>query len=318
MTRTSSVEERTGRAQQILARCVCLVLERHYLGNNRKVDVDDLVEKSGGTFTLDERMFSATKALIDSKYLAPARSVQNRARAMLRSVALPAYKTFGDSAYLVPLPIVRKVNDDLNTMAAELRAESVKLASTVYEKAIEEQREKLGPMFKIGDYLRPEQVADAFRIDWRFVSFAAPENLESVDHALAEAADQKYHDQLANAFDEVLMGLRASALEIVSDLVERLTPDEHGRPRIMRSSALDALRQFAELLPTRNVGGDNQLAKAIANLTKRAEGVDVQQLRDSTQVRAGLHAAATAAQQALAALVQQGPRRGIRLPGAAA
>ena len=120
-TINTSVEERTGRAQQILARCVCLVLERHYLGNNRKVDVDDLVEKSGGKFNLDERMFTATKALIDNKYLAPPRSVQNRARAMLRSVALPAYGTFGESAYLVPLTLVKKVNEDLNTLAAELQ-----------------------------------------------------------------------------------------------------------------------------------------------------------------------------------------------------
>lgn len=317
MTTNASVTERTGRAQQILARCVCLVLERHYLGNNRKIDPDDLVASSA-QLQVDADCFTATKQLIDPKYLAPARSVMNRARAMLRSVALPAYGTFGESAYLVPNELATKVNADLNEMAAEVRREAAKLA-TVYQKAMDEQKAKLGPAFKLGDYARPEQVADAFSIDWRFVSFAAPENLSTIDHALAEEADRKYQRQLANAFDEVLMGLRSAALDIVSDLVERLGPDETtGKPRVIRSSALDAVRQFAELLPQRNVGDDDKLAKVVGRLVDRAKGLDVQQLRDEPSLRQGLHAAASEAQKALAALVKQGPRRGIRLPGAAA
>lgn len=317
-TNRPSVQDRTGNAAKILERSVCLALQRHWLGNNRKVDVDDLVEKSGGTFTLDDRMFSATKALIDSKELSPVRSVQNQARAFLQSVALPSHKVFGDGTYLVPLPLVERVNDKLNALRAQLKEEAAALASR-YAAAVERQREALGPLFKISDYVQPEQVVESYDIDWTFVSFSAPEKLETVSHALAEAAHKKHQDRLASAFDEVLLGLRSTALEIVSNLAERLTPDETGRPRVLRSSALDELRQFAELLPQRNLADDAKLATAIKKLVAHANGLQVDDLRGagSEAVREGLRAAAEQAQKTLASLVQSGPRRGIKLPGAA-
>lgn len=315
-TTTTTVDARTGHAAKILARSVCLTLERHYLGNRRKVDVDDLVAESGGTFELDERMFGATKALIDAKELTPVRRVQNQARAFLKSVALPAHHVFGEGSYLVPNALAERVNDRLNALQADLRTEAVKLGAR-YLAAVERQRAALGPLFKITDYATPEQVVAAFSIDWSFVSFEAPENLETISHALAETAHAKHQARLAAAFDDVLAGLRATALEIVTDLVDRLTPDADGRPRVIRSSALDALREFADLLPLRNLADDVDLAAAVRMVVDRAHGLDVQALRDSDGVRDGLRTAATQAQAALAALVSAGPRRAIRLPGAA-
>ncbi len=116
----------------------------------------------------------------------------------------------------------------------------------------------------------------------------------------------------------MLVGLRATALDIVSNLAERLTPDENGRPRVLRGTALDELRNFAELLPQRNLGDDAKLANAIKKLVAHANGTEVEHLRSDATVRDGLRAAAEQARDTLAKLVQQGPRRGIKLPGAAA
>ena len=316
MTQNLSVEQRTDRAATILQKCVPLIFRRHYLGNNRKVDVDDLVEASGGKLD-DDAAVSATKKLIDPKYISPVRAVQRRAKKMLRSMALPSYGTFGESSYLVPNGLARIVNDKLNAFADELRVEATKLATVHYRKAIEEQKAKLGPHFKQSDYVEPRDVIAAFSIEWRFVSFKSPENLETIDHALAEEADRKYQAQLSDAYDEVVTGLRTAALEIVADLADRLGKDETGKPRVIRSTALDAIREFGEMLPKRNVGGDDKLAKAIDKLVKRASGLTAEQLRDDESLRNGLAAAVDETKKTLAGLVKSGPRRGIRLPGAA-
>lgn len=314
MTTKSTVQERTGNAAKILERSVCLTLRQNWLGNSRKVDVDDLVEKSGGHIE-DDRMFTASKALIDNKELKPVRAVQMQARAFLASVALPSHRVFGNGTYLVPLSLVERVNERLLDLHKELKKEAAALALR-YADAVERQREPLGPHFKITDYLQPEQVVDAYDFDWTFVSFAAPEKLETVSHALAEAAHKKHQERLAAAFDEVLAGLRGTALEIVSNLAERLTPDEDGRPRVLRSTALDELLNFAQLLPQRNLGDDTKLTDAIKRLVKHAKGTKVEDLRSDETLRSNLRVAAEAARDTLASLVQQGPRRAIKLPAA--
>lgn len=314
---TTNTTTSNAAAAKILQRCVCLTLRRHWLGNNRKVDVDDLVEKSGGTFTLDDRMFSATKLLIDSKELKPVRSVQNRARAYLSSIALPAHRVFGDGSYLVPLGLVEQVLTHLQELRTDLKREAAKLAAR-YAQAVEKQREALGPLFKISDYCQPEAVIDAYDIEWNFVGFEMPDKLTEVSAAIAEAEQAKQHARLASAFDDVILGLRSTALDIVSDLADRLTPDEAGRPRVLRGTALDDLRQFAELLPQRNLGDDTKLANAVKKLVAHAKGLQVDDLRSSDSVREDLRKAAEQARDALTALVQTGPRRAIKLPGAAA
>lgn len=310
MTTTTS----NASAAKILQRCVCLTLRRHWLGNNRKVDVDELVEKSGGTFSLDDRMFSATKLLIDSKELKPVRSVQNRARAYLSSIALPAHRVFGDGSYLVPLALVEQVLETLQELRKELKREATKL-SVRYADAVERQRQALGPLFKISDYCQPEQVIEAYDIEWNFVGFEMPDKLTEVSAAIAEAEQKKQQARLASAFDDVIASLRGAALDIVTDLAERLTPDADGRPRVLRSTALDDLMNFAELLPQRNIGDDAKLASAIKKLAAHAKGVKVDDLRSSEDTRNALRAAAEQAKATLAGLVQAGARRGIKLPG---
>lgn len=314
-TTRTSVADRTGNAAKILERSVCLTLHRSWFGNNRKVDVDDLVEKSGGTLTVDERMLTATKALIDSKELKPVRSVQNQARAYLQMVALPSHRVFGDGTYLVPLPLVEQVNDRLTELRKELKKEATKLAGR-FSAAVEAQRKALGPLFKISDYCQPEQVIEAYDLDWTFVSFSAPEKLETVSHALAEAAHKKHQQRLATAFDEVVMGLRSTALDIVSDLLDKLTPDENGRARTLRGEPLQALCSFADLLPQRNLTDDAKLPAAIKALVARAQGISTDDLRSNDALRDKLRQDAEAAKKTLAGLVKEGPRRAIRLPSA--
>mgnify|MGYP001617277690 CR=1 FL=1 len=300
---------RERQAATILARCVCLTLECHFLGNNRKIDTADLVEVSGGHLAMDEQQFHTTKKLIDTKELNPAMRVLGRAKDYLRTVAIATHRVFGERSYLVPVKLVVDVDARLKEFEIELRDEVQQLADR-YEGAVERQRAALGPMFKAGDYVSRSRVVEAFSIDWNYVSFAAPDRLETIDRAIASAAAAKHERKLASAFDEVVLGLRSHALEVMQELAARLAPGD-GKARAVRGTALRDLTDFADLLPKRNVGDDWKLAEVVARVKKLASGVDIETLRSEPAVRARIQAAAAAAAKELEGLVTTASARAI-------
>jgi hypothetical protein len=307
-------------AQTILARSVCLTLECHFLGNHRKVETDDLVKEAGGDAEgkFETEQFNTTKKLLDTKELAPCMRKFALAKVYLRSVAVSAHRVFGERTYLVPRLSAEEVDAQLEQYAADLRAEAVALAGR-YRAAVERQKVALGAQFRAGDYVTPEQVVQAFSLDWAYVSFAAPENIETISHALALKAHRKHEARLATAFDEVMANVRQTAFDVMAELVDRLEPvTKDGRKKGLRGDALDNLREFAERLPKLNsMVGDDKLVAVMKKVEARLAGVDVQRLKDDTALHTELRKVADEAKAALGKLVQQGPRRGIRLPGAA-
>lgn len=299
----------------ILARSVCLVLRCGELGNNRKIDLDRLAETIGGTTgDLDEQQVHATMRLIDPKTLLPAKRVQGRAKAYLRSVGIPAHRVFGEAATLIPLAKVADVDETLTAFEQELR-DAAALVASEYDAARQAQAIALGPLYDATLYRSAKDVERAFTIEWSFVSFASPENLETVDRALALASQRKYEDKLATAFDDVVAVLRGEALEIMQDLAFRLAPGEPGKKRILRGSAFRDLQEYLANLPTRNLTGDDQLVAVMQRVAARLDGVAVEDLRDSASLRAHVHAVATEATTVLAGLVTTARARGIAFEG---
>ena len=297
------------KAARVLERSVCLTLSCHYLGNERKVKVDDLTRLAGGTEHLDDEAFRATKKLVAQRELTPVMRVFGGAKADLRALAIAAHRVFGERSYLVPVASVRQAHERLAARRAELLTEAAALAAR-YVQAVDRQRELLGPeMFRAADYRTPAEVAAAFSLDWYWVSFQAPDRLETVDEALYHEAEQRHERRLASAYDEVVVGLRETARDVFRELAERLGPGKDGQPRVLRGSALDDLRDFAARLPALNsVAQDGALEAAVRRVVARAEGLDVGELRDDESLRAGLRAAAASAATALDGLVTAGRR----------
>ena len=318
---------RTERAHTILQRAVCLTLECHYLGNDRKIAAADIVRENarrkGGdaaadvTVEIDEEAFRAVMRLVDPTELRPARRQIALAKAFLRSRAVSAHKVFGERSYLIPDGLVEEVDTRLTEIQAAVAAEGAALAVR-YAAAIERQKAALGELFNEKLYPTVERVATAFAIDWSYVSFEAPDKLETISAALARKANAKHKDRLADAFDEVVVGLRATALDVVATLDERLEPEHaDGRRKGIRADALDALNEFVTLLPHLNMAGDDALTAAMNRLRDRAAGVTAEQLKTDDALRASLREVAAGVKATLSGLVEEGPRRGIRLPGPA-
>jgi len=307
------------RAERILERSVCLTLHQHYLGNDRKVDVNAVVDEaldvpegeSNGHRKLDERAYGARKKLVDSKELRPVLRELDGAAADLRRLSIPTPNVFGKSSYLVPNGNVKEATARLKLRQGRVREEAAALA-TRWQEAVDRQKALLGRNFNERDYKTPAQVAAAFWLEWYWVSFAAPENLVTVDEAVAAEAEAAHMRRLASAYDEVVLNLRAAALHVVRCLLNRLKPGKDGKRKGLRDTALRDLQDFHARLPQLNLGDDAELEKVMGRLAKHAEGLDVDLLRDDEKAREALQGEAEKVEKALAGMVNTA-RRSINL-----
>lgn len=298
--------------ETILKRTVCLVLRNSYLGNSRRVDLKqyDLKETNGEDVGADKRELGASKRLLDRKELTQCEHVIASAKAYLRSVATQGHRVFGPGTSLVPVALVLDAETRLTQFKADL-AVAVEALVARYPAAVEARKAALGHLFHAKDYLTPDEVRGEYSLDWNYISFSAPEQLEEVDRAVFEAAQAKHTAQLATAFDEVVVQLRASALTVMSELSERLKPGVDGKPKALRGTALQDLEAFAALLPRRNIGGDDALVEVVKRVAAYADGLNPDVLRSAPAVRAQLQALAAEAAGELEALVQTSSKRSI-------
>jgi hypothetical protein len=234
------------------------------------------------------------------------------AKNYMRSVATSTHRVFGPGTYLVPITLVTEADarlvqfsDDLETAVSALVA---KWASIVESRKVE-----LGAFFDAKEFATESDVRAAYALDWTYVSFSAPEKLEAVDRVIMERANQKFQARCAEAYDEVVVELRSSALRVMSELAERLSPGPDGKAKTLRGTALRDLQSFVELLPKRDITGDDALSDAVARVAAFSQGLDVETLKKAPMVREQLQALAAASAASLAVLVETHRGRGITL-----
>lgn len=317
MTTTQNTQQVLDKAHAhtILERSVCLTLACRYLGNDRKVDLKDLVAAAtdGDSATplhVSEHAFGARKKLIDPKELRPVLRVQGQAKHVLRAEAISAHRIFGERTYLVPIGRLAAVDAQLTELAAKVHLEAELLAQR-YAEAKERQRALLGRLFKDGDYLTEQQVRDGFGLTWDYVSFGAPDRLETVDRVLYERTRDRYEQRMSAAYDEVVAELRGSALQVVTDLARRLQDGPDGKPQTIRGMVLRDLQAYVDRLPQRNITGDTELTDALYKVGRLAAGLQVADLRDSANLRRQVREAAEVAKLALEGLVAAAPTRAV-------
>lgn len=309
VTRMPVVTTQRTSVQTILDRSVCLTIERHFLGNYRKVRTEDVVEAAGGEASkVDGAQVKSTKRLIDSKELLSVMRVLEQAVVYLRRTAIPSHRVFGDRTYLVPIRLVETVDAELNEYRRKLAVEVALLAER-YEGEIEKQKERLGPLFDRADYPTAAQVRASFGLDWNYVSFAAPERLETVGRALFERAQEKFARKMNEAYEEARLVHRETLRHLVGEVARKLAPPtEPGKTKVFKNTILDELVQFLDTFKVRDITDDVELDKAVARLRQLTKGMDPEQLRDADNLREQAFKQMTAAVGHLDKLVKSGRR----------
>lgn len=308
--------------EDVAKRLVCLSLSFSRFGVRRKVDPNTVIRRPEEALAADvSKAVHVGKDILQSESLGDVGKMAGDARGYAVSQAVPA-KFLRGGMYLVPSTL-------LEAIETKLRAFSEKFDTLVgvfleeYEsgRIVENARARLEPigLFNPKDYPASAAVRASFKMRWRWFEFAVPEKLRETNPALWEAERKKATEMWAEAATEIRIGLREGVAEIVRRLIERLEePGEEGRKRVLRESTLDALDEFVQSFPFKNVTGDAQLQAEIDKLKAIRKGIDVSDLKKYGGLRTSVRGKLTVAATALAKLVEEAPERLISFDDEAA
>lgn len=306
-----TVESPKAQAQNVLAKSVCLVLDCGAPGYRRQVRLDDVkMEKNGETFTDDEKEeISATKRLFSDRDLKPVRSAINSVKNRLTAMSVDGgHRMFGPRARLIPLLGVDDAIAVLEDGIALVASKADELALRLPE-VLEQRRQKLGANFNAAEYPTADDIRASFKITYKFVSFGAPDQLGDVSQAAYQRAKTQWDENLRESYQDVVLGLRESALVVMRELADRLSPDAEGKPKAIFGTALRDVNDLLERLPILNsIGEDGELAAKLARIGVTVQGLDVETLRKAPSVRELLRETAEKTASELEALVVEGRR----------
>lgn len=313
LVQTQTPADKTQQAITILQRSFCLYLQLGWLGKWRKVDAKSLqMEKDGEKLESEKKALTVTKRLVDSSYTRKVESIISGAKSDMRRFSINSARVFGPGTFIVPNEKVQEVEDMLNTRLAQMNAAKVELAAQ-WAEVIEDSKTRLGKLFNAAEFPTADDVLADYDIEWSYVSFSAPDRLETVDSAIFEASKQKYQKRLSAAYEEVLTQVRTMALTTMQELASRLKPGDDGKPKVLRETALRDLQSLVEQLPFLNLTDDSAVAAIVAKVGGMASGLSVDVLRDNKMIRSMLQNAAEEAVARLDELITTGAVRSMDL-----
>ena len=113
-----------------------------------------------------------------------------------------------------------------------------------------------------------------------------PEQLREISARIFQVERDKAAQAMSEACAEVQQVMRASLLELVSHLRDRLEDQPDGKPQRLRESRVQKLRDFLATFDLRNVVDDQELKEQVERARSLVEGVSTEALRNMPQVRA--------------------------------
>ena len=227
-----------------------------------------------------ERAAKVHKRLIDKEALKPVRYAIAAARSWHNQLTLP----WGDHGErLLPVNMhdtyVEKMESCMEQVDAARRAFVAR-----YESLITEAQDTLGKMFNEDDYPLPGSITEKFGVRYEispvpaasnFVANLADEHATRIKADLERRAQIKMDNAMVQLYERVEAGLRR--------LVERLGVDDKGKPKRIHATALEALQQLADAVPSMNLASDRQLDEISHKIRDLLTGLEIHDLRPKSQ-----------------------------------
>ena len=288
----------------IMQSTVCISITFGSLGNHRKVSTSEVEVNA------EKDLINVSKKLLDSEELKAITKHDGETRAWLMSICLPSL--FRSGIYLVPIAAIEKVQERLEA-AKTKRQELIEKFLLTYESCKAEAQTKLRDLFNATDYPSIGRVRNAFVFEWAWITFSTPGKLKEISQGFFEQEKHKAEAHWQEATQAVQELLREQFKELVSHLVERLTPGPDGKPKKFKESTIKNMKDFLENFSIRNVTDDNELQALVTATTKLMTGVEAGDLRSNEAVRGNIQKGFTLVQECLDKLVVEGRTRKIIL-----
>ena len=186
--------------------------------------------------------------------------------------------------HLLPLGLLETVDEKLNKFR-EKRRVLVEVFLFAYPRLCQEAAGRLRTLHNPADYPPVEEVRSRFTFSWQYVSYGVPEQLREISARMFQTERDKAVQAMSEACAEVQQVMRASLLELVSHLRDRLADQPDGKPQRLRESTLQKLRDFLATFNLRNVVDDVELKEQVDKARALLEGVSTDALRNMPLIR---------------------------------
>lgn len=292
-------------------RSVCLVLKRSTFNTTRKVKGGPTMVAAQALQTQPDMVRLSKKLFVAPEYRAIT-SRDNEFDEWLGTVRLPSLLRSG--SHSIPIPLVERVEMEVQRYAAERRTLVTNLAAA-WARIVSEAAELLGDqVFDSRNYPTAEHLVARFDVEWNWISYGTPAKLKTISAALFTVEREKAAAQIKNVQDEAVQEIRGRMLDLVSHVVERLTPDDDGKKKTFRKSMLDNLKEFLDVFPTleQALGGDPESAALVMQAKGLMDGVDPELLRSDDLARRKIAEGFASIRAALDASTEKRGKRQIR------
>jgi hypothetical protein len=281
---------------------VILNLEFGRVSNRRKLKSDtDAI-----TTEIDRDSLHIGVDLFDAPELRACQTFQQQLKAAIKVYTVPSF--FRGGMYLVKLEAVETV-EKLIEEAKVAFVPLVEAFANVVEQRRDESRARLKTAFDISAYPTREQVLGVYRIEHRWLSMSTPASLKKISIALFQKEREKASDVLKAATENITAMLAAEAKGLSDHLIERLTPGEDGKPKIVKKNAVENITEYLATFNLRNIGTSAELEEQIARMRDLTNGLDAKDLRMNEQLRESVAKGFGEICEKLDALVVNKPKR---------
>jgi hypothetical protein len=256
-------------AAELFSKAVCMSVTIRKIGLTRKAKVK---VKSKA----DQNMFHITKSLVTCEEYSRIQRLDSRIRRQLHCYDLPA--KIGRGMAIVPASCLHHLSRMIEDFRNE-RASLIDAFVDVYPERKDDARVKLKEEFREEEYPTISEIRESFHFDVQFMTFDLPGVLSTIDEQMAEREREKMAEKFKIIGEECRNGLRELMQELVDHLLDKLTPDETGKPKALRSSAISNLMTFLDQFEGQNVSNDQDLEKLVAQLRTTLQGVTPKTIR---------------------------------------
>jgi len=288
--------------EDLARRTVCVKIERHRLGNSKKVSASQIEVDT------DKALIRVSKFLWESKEYAAIRNFDGEIARYLGDTCLP----FERGIHLCPLPLLKQVDPKMREFA-ERRRELVDAFVAVYPDLCANAPGKLRALHNPLDYPPVEQVRAAFSFTWRYVSFGVPDQLREISTEIWAEEREKASQVMTEAVSEVQQVMRTALAELVEHMRDRLQDGSDGKPARFQQTTVSKLVSFLDTFDFRNVTDDAELKELVDRAKALLAGVTVKDLKTIAELRSHVRAGMAGVAAQLDTLIVRKGSRKLRL-----
>lgn len=273
-------------------------------GNSRKADVEVKTD------ALQSR-FRTSKKLLESPELEAIRNADASFKAWLDS-PVRCWRYGKSGQRMVPKTQLESVYDACIQYKEADRPKLIAAFVGVYLDQVAQAKVDLKEQAEDVTFPSVDEVRGEFEFEFDILNFGTPDTLKLVSPKIYEQEKAKKVQQFTDAVTELRDSMRYACSEMVGKLLESLEPGADGKKKKLHEVNVTKLQEFLNSFDLRNVTDDAELQKQISTLRGIMEGVDIEKLRESENLKISIAGKLTEAKAGLASIVGERVTRKFR------